>query len=69
MKKKLKILSSQNPENWVENLSEVLFAMRNTKSKATGFTPAEIVFGRRLKSYSDAQYIENLQEDSESSEN
>ncbi|KII62308.1 Pro-Pol polyprotein [Thelohanellus kitauei] len=43
-KQKLKALVNGNPDSWDEKIEEVLWAMRNTYGKATGYTPAELVF-------------------------
>ncbi|KII73888.1 Retrovirus-related Pol polyprotein [Thelohanellus kitauei] len=56
-KQKLKALVNGNPDSWDEKIEEVLWAMRNTYGKATGYTPAELVYNTSLRSPSDAKLI------------
>lgn len=45
----LSIFARDSHRNWDETLPYVLFAMRNTISEATGFSPALLTFGRNLQ--------------------
>ena len=39
----------ENPKRWDELLSSLLFALREVPHSSTGFSPAELVFGREIR--------------------
>ncbi|KII71821.1 Pro-Pol polyprotein [Thelohanellus kitauei] len=56
-KQKLKMLCSDNPENWDNMVYQVLLAIRSTPSKSTGFSPAELAYNTSLRTNSDADIM------------
>ena len=47
--------------HWDETLATINLAIRNSKNKATGFTPFEILFGRRARLPIDWQFYDKTQ--------
>jgi len=49
----LRCVCHDNPRNWDDMLPIVIFNMNNTKSRATGFSPHEIIYGKNLRQITD----------------
>jgi len=49
----LRCVCQNNPRTWDEMLPIVIFNMNNTRSRATGFSPHEIVYGKNLRQITD----------------
>ncbi|KII60776.1 Retrovirus-related Pol polyprotein [Thelohanellus kitauei] len=56
LKNRIKQIADNNYTRWDEKLPEILFSMRNTISKSTGFAPTSLVYGRKLRSRTEAIY-------------
>ncbi|XP_077559082.1 uncharacterized protein LOC144174320 [Haemaphysalis longicornis] len=50
LKRVLRALCYEHKEDWEDCLPATLFALRTVPHEATGFTPAELVYGRALRS-------------------
>lgn len=49
IKRLLKVMCMESGTDWEENLPHALMAIRNAISDFTGFSPAELLFGRNLR--------------------
>lgn len=49
IKRVLRVLCQEEGTNWENHLHAVLFALRTVTHESTGFTPAELVHGRNLR--------------------
>lgn len=49
IKRVLKVLSHENGNDWEKNLYPALFALRTVTQESTGFSPAELVHGKNLR--------------------
>lgn len=49
LKRILKKLCSESPKQWHRYLPAVLYAYRSTAQESTGYSPFELVYGRRVK--------------------
>lgn len=50
LKQVLKTLCKENSRHWVRCLPAAMFALRTVLHELTGFSPAEFVYGRELRS-------------------
>ncbi|GBM14729.1 hypothetical protein AVEN_73820-1 [Araneus ventricosus] len=49
LKRLLKVLCLQSGEDWEKNLPATLLALRTVTHESTGFSPAELVHGKNLR--------------------